>query len=132
MEWLAKRAAGIRKVCLSSTGDRGYRTVSLLLALYNSGTCGPELELCTGSYFLLAAPATCQLETGMLTRLVCSAYAVEFGLRNIATCARLTTLHLQDASESVHFFENLHDLQQLVHLQELHGRILRFANESAR
>ena len=56
----------------------------------------------------------------MLTRLQCSAYTVELGLQNIATCARLTALHLQGAAEAVHLTENLHDLQQLVHLQELH------------
>ena len=53
VEWFAKRAAGFRKVRLNSTGDRGYRTVSLLLALYNSGrsnSFGPELELHTGKY----------------------------------------------------------------------------------
>ncbi len=53
VEWFAKRAAGFRKVHLNSTGDRGYRTVSLLLALYNSGrsnSFGPELELHTGKY----------------------------------------------------------------------------------
>ncbi len=40
------------KVHLNSTGDRVYRTVSLLLALYNSGrrnSFGPELELHTGN-----------------------------------------------------------------------------------
>jgi len=56
----------------------------------------------------------------MLTRLTCSASTVELGLRNIATCARLTALHLQGAAESVHLTQNLHHLQQLVHLQELH------------
>ena len=56
----------------------------------------------------------------MLTRLQCSAYTVELGLQNIATCARLTALRLQGAAEAVHLTENLHDLQQLVHLQELH------------
>ncbi len=69
---------------------------------------------------MLEASATCQLITGMLTRLQCGAYAVELGLQNIATCARLTALHLQGAAEAVHLTENLHDLQQLVHLQELH------------
>jgi len=52
VEWLAKRAAGFRKVCLISTGDKGYRTVSLLLALYNSdrsNSFGPELSLNTGN-----------------------------------------------------------------------------------
>lgn len=69
---------------------------------------------------MLEAPATCQLITGMLIGLTCSAYAVELGLQNIATCARLEFLHLQGAAESVHLTQNLHDLQQLVHLQELH------------
>lgn len=92
VEWLAKRAAGFRKVYLHSIGDKGYRTASLLLALYNSGrsnSFGPELFFNTGSSFLLEAPATCQLITGMLIGLTCSAYAVELGLQNIATCARL-------------------------------------------
>lgn len=51
VEWVARRAAGFRKVHLNSSGDRGYRTVSLLLALYNSGRSNsfkPELELHTG------------------------------------------------------------------------------------
>jgi len=69
---------------------------------------------------LLEAPATCQLMTGMLTRLACSASTVHWGLQSIATCTRLTALHLQGAGEEVHVTENLHDLQQLVHLQELH------------
>ncbi len=69
---------------------------------------------------MLEASDTCQLITGMLTRLQCSAYTVELGLQNIATCARLTALRLQGAAEAVHLTENLHDLQQLVHLQELH------------
>ncbi len=61
VEWFAKRAAGFRKVCLTSTGDRGYRTVSLLLALYNSGrsnSFGPELEMHTGN---------CTTPSGLLT-----------------------------------------------------------------
>jgi len=52
VDWLTKRAAGFRKVYLTSLGDTGYRTVSLLLALYNSSrsnTFGPELELHTGN-----------------------------------------------------------------------------------
>ena len=69
---------------------------------------------------MLEASDTCQLITGVLTRLQCSAYTVELGLQNIATCARLTALRLQGAAEAVHLGENLHDLQQLVHLQELH------------
>jgi len=69
---------------------------------------------------LLEAPATCQLMTGMLTRLASSASAVHLGLQSIVTCTRLTALHLLSAAEEVHVIENLHDLQQLVHLQQLH------------
>ena len=61
VEWLAKRAAGFRKVYLHSIGDKGYRTVSLLLALYNSGrsnSFGPELFFNTG---------TCTTPSGLLT-----------------------------------------------------------------
>jgi len=52
VDWLAKRAAGFRIVSLISTGDKGYRTVSLLLALYKSdrsNSFGPELSLNTGN-----------------------------------------------------------------------------------
>ena len=58
--------------------------------------------------------------TGMLTRLASSASAVHLGLQSMITCTRLTALHLLSAAEEVHVIENLHDLQQLVHLQQLH------------
>ncbi len=69
---------------------------------------------------MLEAPATCQLITGILTQLKCSANAVDLGLQNIATCARLTSLHLSGAAESVHLTQNLHNIQQLVNLQVMH------------
>ena len=58
--------------------------------------------------------------TGMLTRLASSASAVHLGLQSMIPCTRLTALHLLSAAEEVHVIENLHDLQQLVHLQQLH------------
>ena len=61
VEWLVKRAARFRKVHFTSAGDRGYRAVSLLLALYNSvrsNSFGPELELHTGN---------CTIPSGLLT-----------------------------------------------------------------
>ena len=58
--------------------------------------------------------------TGMLTRLTCRASAIHLGLQHVAACTRLTALHLQGAAEAVYLTENLQDLQQLAHLQELH------------
>ena len=61
VEWLVKRAARFRKVHFTSAGDRGYRAVSLLLALYKSvrsNSFGPELELHTGN---------CTIPLGLLT-----------------------------------------------------------------